>query len=159
MKEKLLKLYPWAKKNIQNIAIGILVLVIAVSFLDPKLEKTKGLFNGALESIKNIEILKEEPVKEVVSQKKIESIASCEPVVLSNDDISEQINLFLAPLSTYTVKKTGYFNSSITGEKMYMVSRELLPRTKGSIQAYLSIAEPVDNLKYNKHVKPLEEGN
>lgn len=152
MKEQWDKFYSKVKEQKQNIAIGILGLILAINFFVPNMgDKISEAVDKAKATVEKLEL----PKQEVKAEKKapiLNKVANCEPVVLSNDDISEQINLFLAPLSSYTITRTTVFTSAHTDEKMFMVSRELVSKETGKPQIYLSIAEPIDKLKYNKDV-------
>ena len=60
------------------------------------------------------------------------------------------MNLFIADLKYYDIVETKIVTAYFTKEKLFGVNRALVPKTKGKLQSYVTIYEPLDKLVYNK---------
>ena len=90
----------------------------------------------------------------VLKIKEVAKSEQCSPqeakLILSDSLIAKSMNLFVADLNSYEVVETKSVMGYFTKEKLIGVNRSLVPKTKGSMQSYITIYEPIDKLNYNK---------
>ena len=138
----------WIKLHLKDIAIGILIVAVVATLLKDKISFDIPSFPVVTQETE------ERLAPKVLPTKEVEVPTPCSTkdpkIVLSNEDVSKGMNLFIADLKYYDIVETKIVTAYFTKEKLFGVNRALVPKTKGKLQSYVTIYEPLDKLVYNK---------
>ena len=149
-------------KSLTKETLALVMLVTVVASIWYYKQVTAGNMENPVKAI--VEMMEDKEVVAVAPVVKVAKVAMpkvdedkepvCSPgeakLVLSDSLIAKSMNLFVADLNTYHIKKRGSTRSYHTKEQLYSVTREYIPKDAGKPQIYLTILEPVTKLNYNK---------
>jgi len=147
MKDLILKIQSKTKE------IVIISLIVALGYSVYYVGQLQKQINPTKEVVKAD--IKPLVAKPLVLKPKVETKEECSPaeakLVLSNDTILNNMNLFMLDLEVARVVSYDESTSYFTKEPMFGVKYELI---SGAKQVYLMIYEPITDMKYNeKHYK------